>query len=49
MTELFTLLVVLIFAFWGWDILKKDKAERKQRLYRSAERAGQYRLKREEA
>ena len=47
MTELFTLLVVLIFAFWGYDILKKDKAERKQRLYRSAEIIARYRVGRE--
>ena len=47
MTELITLLVIAIFALWGWSILKDDKAERKKELYRRAERAAGYRLKRE--
>ena len=44
MTELFTLLVVVTFAVWFYAIYQKDKAERKQRLYRSAEAIGRYRV-----
>ena len=47
MTELITLLVIAIFAAWGWTILKDDKADKKKELYRKAERAAEYRLKRE--
>ena len=47
MIELITLLVIVIFVAWGYDILKKDKAERKQRLYRSAEIIARYRVGRE--
>ena len=48
MTELATLLVIAIFVAWGWAILKDDKADRKKELYRKAERAAEYRLRREE-
>ena len=47
MIELFTLLVIAIFAAWGWAILRDDKADRKKELYRKAERTAEYRLKRE--
>ena len=48
MFELITILVIVIFAAWGWAILKDDKADRKKELYRKAERAAEYRLRREE-
>jgi len=48
MTELITLLVIAIFAAWGWAILRDDKMDRKKELYRKAERAAEYRLRREE-
>ena len=49
MTELFILLVIILFAAWVLAIWRDDKAERKKELYRKAERAAEYRLKREEA
>jgi len=47
MIELIMFLVITIFAVWGWSILRDDKAKRKKELYRRAERAAEYRLKRE--
>jgi len=48
MTELIIFLVIAIFAAWGWAIIKDDRADRKKELYRKAELAAEYRLKRED-
>ena len=47
MTELFTLLAIILFAAWVLAIWRDDKAERKRKLYRRAEIIGRYRVGRE--